>query len=312
MADQVLSQEEVDAILKASQDKNQQDLSQLVGSGESQNNDSGRHYQYAMSNINEILRVEYEKYLTAFLRKRIVIKMDSFNFAKASACLNANDEKVIYSIFRINPKDDYGMVLIDFSVLHQTINLLYGGKLNTKETIIESPGKIGTIIAEKISLLCLNSFAAACHEFGPLNYEIVKTTSSHNLATNLGLGTEDEVYILELTVFFDEFEAKIKLLLSEAFFPEFIPVKADGHKHREKDFWRTAIKTQVVDSLVTISVSLPDVTMKVKDFMALKDGDIVPISDPTMVYVCLNNLKLFRASAGQANSKRVAKIINQI
>jgi flagellar motor switch protein FliM len=257
------------------------------------------------------LRVEFEKYLSAFLRKRIIVKTDICHFSQASACLNAN-EKLIYSIFRINPKDHYGMVLIDFPVLHQTINLLYGGKLNTKEEVIDNPGKVGTIIAEKTALLCLNGFAAACQEFGALNYDIVKTTSSYNLATNLGLNPEDEVCITELTIFFDEFEAKIKLLITEDFFMQFIPVKADSHKHREKDFWRTAIKTQVVDSLVTVSVSLPDVSMKVKDFMALKDGDIVPISDPTIVYVCLNNLKLFRATAGQANSKRVVKILNQI
>ena len=41
------------------------------------------------------------------------------------------------------------------------------------------------------------------------------------------------------------------------------------------------------------------------DIMKLKSGDLIPIADPTDVFLCLNELKLFRASAGQANNKRV-------
>ena len=73
-----------------------------------------------------------------------------------------------------------------------------------------------------------------------------------------------------------------------------------------------AIKTQVVDSIVNISISLPDVSMKANDFLNLKEGDLIPIGDPTMVYVCLNNYKLFRAVAGQSNSNLVVKITEQI
>lgn len=310
MSDQVLTSEEVDAILKASQEKSH-DLSKIVGQGDFSNNEQEKHYTYALNNINELFRADCEKNLTSFLRKRIILKTKSASVTQVSACLNEND-KFVYSIFRINPKEQYGMVVIDMPILHQTINLLYGGKLNTKEQIMDHPGKVGAIIAEKLSQLCLTSFATACQEFGTLNYEIIKTTSSYNLASNLGLTGEDQVYMIESTVFFDEFETTIKFLVSEDFFLQFVPAKSDGHRHREKDFWRTAIKTQVVDSFVTISINMPDVTIKVRDFMALKEGDVVPIGDPTMVYVCLNNLKLFRAAAGQANSKRVAKIINQI
>lgn len=310
MSDQVLTREEVDALLQVTQEKGQ-DLSQIVGNSEHQNNEQDKHYKYALTNINELFRAEFEKNFTSFLRKRIIVKAKSCNFAPVSSCLK-EDDKVIYSIFRINPKDNYGMVLIDLPMLHQTINLLYGGKLNTNETIMENPGKVGTIITEKMAQLCINSFVSACQEFGAIQYDLIKTTSSYNLASNLGLNAEDQVYIIESTVYFDEYETIIKFLITEEFLIQFIPPKTEGHRHKEKDFWRTAIKTQVVDSFVTISVSMPDVSMKVKEFMALKEGDIIPISDPTMVYICLNHLKLFRAAAGQANAKRVAKIINQI
>lgn len=311
MSDQVLSSEEVDAILKVTQQK-EQDLSKIVGNGDNAN-EKGKHYTYALTNINELVRSECEKNLTSFLRKKVILKTKSFNLSKVSACLSANPEaKNIYSVFRLSPNEHYGMILVDMALLHQMINLLFGGKINDKEQVIENPGKVGNIIAEKLCQLCLTAFSQACEEYGTVTFDILKTTTSQNLASNLGLEAEDQVYMMDLSIFFDEIETSLKILITEDFLIQFIPSKVEGNKHREKDFWRTAIKTQVVDSFVTIHVTLPDVSMKVKDFMALKEGDLVPISDPTMVYVCLNNLKLFRASAGQANSKRVAKIINQI
>ena len=127
------------------------------------------------------------------------------------------------------------------------------------------------------------------------------------------LSSEDKIYALELSFGLGEVEMTIRCMLPEAAIKELLVVtKKTEAKHREKDFWRTAIKTQVVDSIVNVSVSLPDVTLKVSELMALKAGDIIPISDPTLVYVCLNNLKLFRAKAGQSNAKRVAKIVAQI
>ncbi|VVC77081.1 Flagellar motor switch protein FliM [Aquicella siphonis] len=311
MSDQVLSSEEVDAILKVTQEK-QQDLSKIVGEGDASKQEKGKHYTYALTNINEILRTEFEKDITSFLRKRAILKTKTFQLTQVSEVFKNQTDKYIYSIFRLSPNEYYGMVCVDMPLLDQTINLLYGGKLNSKEQMRENPGKIGIIIAEKIAQMCLASFATAGHEYGAVNHEIIKTTASTNLATNLGLNEDDQIYLMELSIFFDEIETTLKLMIAEDFLMQFIPVKAEGHRHREKDFWRTAIKSQVVDSIVTINVSLPDVSMKVKDFMALKDGDLVPIGDPTVVYVCLNNLKLFRATAGQANSKRVAKIINQI
>lgn len=310
MSEHVLSSEEVDAILKASQEKGQ-DLSKLVGNIDPAK-EGEKHYTYALSNINDLTRIECEKNFTSFLRKKILIQTKTFNIASAESSIPAQDSKNIYTSFRINPNEYYGVISIDMSFLNQTLNLLYGGKISDKDPPIETPGKVGTIVAEKVATLILSSLEIAYKEYGQLNTEVIRTTTSLNLSSNIGLKPDDSVYALELSVFFDEIETIVKVLISEDFLIDVIPVRVEGNRHREKDFWRAAIKTQVVDSQVTISVSLPNVSMKVRDFMALNEGDVIPISDPTLVYICLNNLKLFRAVAGQANNKLIAKILSQI
>lgn len=305
----ILTSEEVDAILKASQDQSQ-DLSSIIinEAGTKQ----GKQFTNGLVNINEITRTECEKNLSSFFRKKVVVKSKSFNPAKLSTCLNENADKNVYSMFRIMPHDYFGIFIIDLLFLHQAINLLYGGRISATETLITTPGKIGTIVAEKIVQLCLSCFSQGCQEYGDIVCDIMKTTSVLNLISNMGLSDDDPVFLLELGLFLDEIEVPLKLVLSEEFLKAFIPTKKEENKHREKDFWKSAIKTQVVDSLVTINVTLPDISVRVSDFMILKSGDVIPISDPTAAYICLNNIKLFRATTGQSNNKRVAKVINQI
>lgn len=310
MSEHVLTSEEVDAILKASQEKGQ-DLSKVVGSFDPAK-EGEKHYNYALSNVNDLTRAETEKNLTSFLRKKILIQTKAFNVSTAEACIPSEDNKHVYTSFRVNPNEYYGVIGLEMNFLNQTLNLLYGGRITDKDPPLTAPGKVGIIVAEKIASLLLSSLQIAYKEYGEMNAEVIRTTTSLNLSSNIGLKPDDNVYSLELSVFFDEVETNIKIILSEDYLVDVIPTRVEGNRHREKDFWRTAIKTQVVDSSVTISVCLPNVSMKVRDFMALNEGDVIPIGDPTLVYLCLNNLKLFRAVAGQSNNKMVAKVINQI
>jgi flagellar motor switch protein FliM len=302
----VLSNEEVDALLKAGQDKNV-DLSALGIN--SDHPDGITQDSTALANITDAIRLEWEKAMSAFLRKKISIKVKSTATAQAGVVLEPSDQKYVYTLFRIPPNDHFGLIVTSMPFLHHTINLLYGGKINHDESIMESPGKVGVIVAEKFSHIFLTGFSEACKDYGTVNYEIVKSTPFANLLSSLSL--DENVYSIESSIIIDESESTFKFIVMTEFLTNFFPQKKHP-KHKEKDFWRSAINTQVSDSIVNISVTLPDVSMKMHEVMALKEGDTIAISDPTMVYISLNNLKLFRASAGQTNNQRVVKIISQI
>lgn len=310
MGDQVvLTSEEVDAILKISQDQGV-DTGGLSGNFESSH--LINKYSYALGNISDVIKTDCEKSLSALIRKKLLVKIKSASLMPLSECLNANGVKSVISLFRTAPKEHSGLVLINMPFIHQSINLIFGGRLNLTEPVIENPGKVGIIIAEKIAQLMLTAFTQACGEYGENTCEIIKVAPAVDMLANPSLDVDEQVYCIVLNIYLDNFETSLTFVIAEQFLSEFIPPKAPNKKHRDKDFWRTAIKTQVVDSYVTINVALPEVTMKVKEFMELKVGDIIPISDPTAGYVCLNNLKLFKATAGQANGKMVVKIVYQI
>ena len=306
----VLSTEEVDALLNAMRTGGS-DASVFANTGGADWKEGNCTInKRAMTNISELTAVELENKITSFLRKKISVKFKSMTTNTLGECLSDKLEKHVYSVFKLNADNFYGMAVLNLPVLHYVISILYGGKVNESEQVMEKSGKVGLIIAEKICQLCLDAFAQGSADYGNLNYEIIKTINIAGLTSKLNM--DERVQALEFSIYFDSIETSISLMVKEEFFSEFIPVSLSEGKHLESNFWRSAIESQVVDSYVTVNVALPNVNMKVNELMALKAGDLIPIGDPTFVYVCLNNVKLYRANAGQANSKRVAKILSEI
>lgn len=301
----VLSAEEVDALIKAAaaSDHGAEEF-------DSQESDTSSINTSALNVIIENTRAAIENRLTVLLRKKIAVTIKPAVTTNFIECAKNSAPNVIYSAFKLMPYDSLTLVACDHGFIDAAINLLYGGKIQTTAPEAAPLGKIGLITAENLSLIMLESLLTACRgrvELTPIHHKTAMTLNNMISETDT-----DDVYANEITIMIEEVEARLTLYLTEEFLIKLLPVKTGSGKHKERDFWRTAIKSEVVDSYVTINTTISDVRIKVKDFMSLKVGDEIPISDPTLVYVCLNNLKLFKGLAGQSNSKIVAKIVGQV
>lgn len=304
----VLSPEEVDAILKAAQqagDEAAGDAAATEGDG-----DASTINTHALNVIYDTFCTELENKFTVLLRKKVTVKSNSPTLVAVSECIKQLHERDIHSGYKLHPSETHGLVSIEYPMLDQSINLLYGGKM--QETIGEENwcGKIGLITGEKISRLVMGCFSDACKEYGKIEYDHYKTNRVISNVNNME--DADKVYFSDINLSFEEFTGKISLFINDVFFTNLIPATTGRNGHQERDFWRTAIKSEVMDSYVTVGMHIQDVRLKVKDFLALKEGDVLPITDPTLVFVCLNELKIYRGVAGQSNGKVVVKVVSQI
>lgn len=305
----ILSTEEVNALLNASQEK-EMDLSKLITrhhSAETANSFS----QKALANVAELTWSECEKLLASFLRKKVLVHIKETSFGKLAECLEDKADKHAFSVFQLMPNNFYSLVVIGFPLLHQIINVLYGGLVNSQETIAESPGKVSSIVAEKLAEIIMEGFSSASKEYGSVTSEIIKTVTIPNLISKLSM--EEEMCSMTYTITLGEHESVFHLLIPIGFLHKFIPASiiVDADQTTKHHSWRHSIEHQVIDSDVTLIASLPEIKMQAKDLAALKSGDLIPIGDPTVVDVWLNNLRLFRAAAGQANANRIVKIIGE-
>lgn len=306
----ILSPEEVDALLKAAQEK-ENDLTKLINNvNRYKDNEYSINYK-AMAHIVELTWSECEKTFSSFIRKKVHVKLKDSQFGKLTDCLENKKEKHVYSIFHLKPTNDYCLVVIGLPFLHQMINALYGGGVNSKEEIIESPGSIGVIIAEKICELALDGFCQATREYGNLSFDKIKTIIQPNLISKFSM--EDDMYSLSYNTIITDIESELTFMFPVEFLNKFLPLSNLGNEEdiKHNRVWRDAIKTQVIDSNITLFAVLPEITVHAKDLLALKNGDLIPITDPTLVDVFLNDARLFAATAGQINSNRTIKILSE-
>lgn len=300
----VLSREEVEAIITSTDNTA---TAQAIN-GEEVASES-KINTHAIANISETLREILESKLTALFRKKIVMKTSPATALSLEELVKDDSEANVYSIFKIKSHNTTVLVVMTNDFLDIAMNLLFGGKLQESGEGSVQLGKVGVIASEKLALIVLESFVSAVSEYEKIVVEHYKT--SHLLHTIMTL-PNDKIHCHELTVCFNEIEKKFKLYLPEEFLAAIAPVNIGAGKHREKDFWRTSIKEEVVDSYVTVTTNMSDVKINVNKLLELKEGDEIEIIDPTVVYVCLNDLKIYRALAGQSNSKVVVKIVGQI
>ncbi len=305
----ILSPDEVDEILKAAKD-DKIDLTQLIGSNSVLSNPKGKNFSAKiLGNITDLTWIECRNQFSNFTRRKMIFNLKKAEVLTQTDALQDKLEKRIYIIAKILPTNHYCMIVFDLAFLHQIVNVLFGGQVNENDPVSENPGKISLAIAEKIGKLVLDSFVLACQEYTKISYEIFKLIRLPNLITKV---EEDRLYCMDMDVTIGSFESAINFMVDERFFCEVIPRTEEVVLPNTKNFWRSAIESQVVDSLVTVSITLPNIKISLKEFLEMKKDALLPISDPRSVYVDLNNIKIFRGNAGQLNDTRVVEIEREI
>ncbi|MEW6167214.1 MAG: flagellar motor switch protein FliM [Pseudomonadota bacterium] len=72
--------------------------------------------------------------------------------------------------------------------------------------------------------------------------------------------------------------------------------------------WPLALREQIQDAEVEISSELARATISVRQLTQLKPGDVIPITLPKTIELCVEDLPLFRGSFGVANGHNAVRI----
>lgn len=274
----------------------------------------------AVANIIELFSKESQIRLSAFLRKKIIVKFDTIG-----SCLfqeiDHDYTKLLMLNFHISPHDKHGLITFDFVFLHSVINLLYGGVVNCNETIMRGLGKSGFKIAGKVSEIFLAVLQEAMIEH--LKIQLKISDVSTQLSSVFKQGHTEQCYNISFLVIIDSLVCNLNLIIPEHIFSSRV-VEADTESSLPVDeidnqdcvssssIFDEKARKELIESNVVVSVNLAKITLKLKNVVNLKPGDVIPVGDPTQVYVALNNKNLFKASAGQSNLRRAIKIVEKL
>jgi flagellar motor switch protein FliM len=308
----ILTPEEMTEILNITQD-NHLDLTQLIGKNLLPSRHVSKHYSSrSLINITSLTIARCQEVFTRFYRKQVEINFKKAEVATLEELIKDKQTNYIYFIAKISPKNFPTLVIIDQTFLYQSIDLLFGGKVNDIDVVPEKIGKVSLLLAEKICALFLDAFLMGCKEQFLVSYEFVKIVTQPNLITKIQ--ETDRFYQIENEITIGSKQSTMCLLVDENFFGEYIPesdIDAANIASAEES-WKTAIQSQVIDSVVTLSIALPNITIHLKEFLSMEKDSIIEIPDPTAVFIELNNTKIYKGVAGQRNDRRVIEIEREI
>jgi flagellar motor switch protein FliM len=76
--------------------------------------------------------------------------------------------------------------------------------------------------------------------------------------------------------------------------------------------WSKALRDEILDVNVELSAKLLDTTLSLRDLMELQKGDVIPVDMPDACTVFIEDLPTYRAKMGQSNDKLALKIVEKL
>ncbi|MFI4918029.1 MAG: FliM/FliN family flagellar motor switch protein [Legionellales bacterium] len=252
----------------------------------------------------------FQKSLSAFLGKKIELTFNTMKFCTISE-LNLDKTPYVLSSIHFAPSDLSGLIFFDYAFMHHVIDLLYGAGIYKSDSVISGLGKSGGVIAKKVTEFFIAALQEAISEYEKIQMSLLKTTEQNGLILNQPLS--DQFFDLTFNVHFNGMDCQLHAAIPDVIF-ENITLGDRPNPVASMDYSTVtdSLKKDIIDSTVTLIASLQDIKIKVSDIMALKAGDMIAISDPTVVYLAHNQKKIFKASVGQSNSLRVVKILDPL
>lgn len=263
-----------------------------------------------IAGILENFVVLFQRSVSNFLGKKMAFQFENIQLVTPNE-LQIEEKGFILSSIRFVPHQQLGLVFFDYAFIHSVIDILFGAGSVKSEAIIQSLGKSGVAIAKKVAELAVNALQSAISEYDTIQISLLKTTEQQGLILNQPL--PNQFYSCRFHAELNDQRGLFQMAIPGDFFDDMMAEETVMPiENKAPSTVNNTLKKDIIDSTITVVASLQDITLKITDIMNLKAGDLIPIFDPTLVYLSHNQKNFFKGSVGQSNALRVVTIVDAI
>jgi flagellar motor switch protein FliM len=322
---QVLSQNEVDALLSAVSDNGggAQPGSQPAAGGIGV-------MQYDLANNDKIIRgrmptldIIHDRFIRLFrmnlsnsLRKMANISVNNTGPMKFSEFMNSLPLPSCLNILRLDPLRGAAVMVIESKLLYALVDSFFGGG-EAPYTKIEGKDftPIEIKIARRVVLNAIDDLEKAWEPVYPLKIGYSRTEINPQFVAVVP--PSDVVIATTFDIELEKVSGTIKLVIPYATLE---PIKSKlsvgfQSEQLEVDFiWINRIKEQIMQTTANINVKLGNADISVRDLMELEPGDIIQLNtDATLpLDVLVEGLPKFKGIPGLSKGNRAIKITDLI
>jgi flagellar motor switch protein FliM len=318
MPDQILTQEEIDALLSA-MDRGDVDLEQQKGEPEAT--------PYNLTSQNIMLRDQfsameevYDKFasllnssLSSQLQRSIEVAFVSTEMVKYQECINAFSGPTSFIIFTMEPLIGSALLAIEPGLVFSLIDCMFGGK-GKPITPIREFTQLEQRMITKLSLEILSQLQRAWQIIQPVRISVKKTESKPEYVHLVS--PHDMMVVIVFSVKGKEFSGNLHFCISYLML-EPIKEKLSSKYQREKDIentWKRQLQRLLQYTPVTLIAELGRTRQTIGTILGLQVNDVVllPTGPEDSCVVSVDHVPKYLAYPGVIKGNRAVEISERL
>lgn len=249
-----------------------------------------------------------------FLQRAVEVSFQGVRLMKFSEHVHTLALPTSLNIVRVPPLRGSGLFVLDAKLVFSLVETYFGGegKFYTRIEGREFTAMENRVIQRTLER-CFVDMKDAWSPVLPVDFEYVSSEVNPQFA-NIVSPTE-VVVVSSFSLNFDDVGGDFHMTLPYAMV-EPIRELLDGGMQSDRegrdDRWSRAIREDMGFAELEMQSTLLEKELSLRELLALKAGDIVPVDMPEQITLCAEDVPLFRGQFGTANGNNAVKILECI
>jgi len=319
-ANDLLSQDEIDALLHGVDDGKVETQADELLDGEAREYDFNsqdrivRGRMPTLEMINERFARYYRTSLFNMLRRTADISASGVQMLKFSEFVHTLFVPTSLNLVRINPLRGKGLCVLDPKLVFSVVDNYFGGsgRFHTK---IEGRDFTPTELRVVKMLLDL-IFADMIEAWKPvLNVSFDYLGSEVNPQFANIVSPSEVVVVTTFSIDLEAGGGDLHFVLPYSMVEpirDLLDAGVQSDRGDKDERWERALRSCLKHADLELSSTLAETTISLKEVAELKSGDIIPLDIPDMVEICTSDIPLFRGQLGVSEGNYAVKIRDKI
>ncbi|GLQ07398.1 flagellar motor switch protein FliM [Sneathiella chinensis] len=251
--------------------------------------------------------------LRNFTSDNVEVSLDNITSIRFGDYLNSIPLPAILSVFRAEEWDNYGLIMVDSSLIYSIVDVLLGGRRGTAAMRIE--GRPYTTIernlVERMVSVILADMSAAFEPLSPVSFNQERVETNPRFATIAR--PANAAILIKLRIDMEDRGGRLELLLPYATLEpvrELLLQMFMGEKFGRDSIWENHLATELWSTEVDIMAVLDEQQMSLNEILSLEIGDTIMLNASPNSPVVLNcgGMKMVSGKMGRSGQNIAVKV----
>ena len=316
----LLSQDEIDALLHGVDDVEEEEVDKTVSEGSAMEYDFSsqdrivRGRMPTLEIVNERFARHMRVSLFNMMRRAADVSINGIQMIKFGEYIHTLFVPTSLNMVRFRPLKGTGLITMEARLVFILVDNFFGGdgRFHAKIEGREFTPTERRIVQMLLKLI-FEDYKEAWAPVMDVSFEYLDSEVNPAMA-NIVSPTEVVVissFHIELDGGGGDFHISLPYSMLEPI-RELLDAGVQSDKEDTDLRWSKALRDEMMDVQVALSTHMMDVKLSLKDVMELKSGYVIPIEMPNHITVLIEGLPTFRAKLGRSRENVALKIIEKI